>query len=40
MPILVLAELLLQIFCIRHAMMGGKQEWVYILMIPGVGPVA
>ena len=40
MPILALAELLFQAFCIRHAMMSGKQEWIYILLIPGVGPVA
>lgn len=40
MPILVLAELLLQAFCIRHAMMSGKDEWIYILLLPGIGPVA
>jgi hypothetical protein len=40
MPILALAELLFQAFCIRHAMMHGKQDWIYILLIPGVGPVA
>lgn len=40
MPIIALAELLLQAFCIRHAMMSGKNDWIYILLIPGVGPLA
>ncbi|MEQ1865735.1 MAG: tetratricopeptide repeat protein [Micropepsaceae bacterium] len=41
MPILVLAELLLQGFCIYHAVQSGRaQYWIYVLMLPGIGPVA
>ncbi len=41
MPILVLAEVLFQAFCIRHAMMNQKQDWIYIiLLLPGIGPLA
>ena len=40
MPILVLAEVLFQAFCIRHAMMNQKQDWIYIiLLVPARIPV-
>lgn len=41
MPLLALAELLLQGFCIYHAMRTGREQmWIYVLMVPGIGPVA
>lgn len=41
MPILVLAELLLQGFCIYHCVRSGRaNNWIYILLLPGVGPAA
>ena len=41
MPILVLAELLLQGFCIYHCVRSGRANtWIYILLLPGVGPAA
>jgi len=41
MPILVLAELLIQVACIFHANKRGTlMPWMYIIMIPGIGPVA
>jgi hypothetical protein len=40
MPILVLAELLIQVACIFHANKRGTlMPWIYVIMIPGIGPV-
>jgi hypothetical protein len=41
MPILILAELALQGFCIFHCVRTGRTNpWIYVLMVPGVGPAA
>ena len=41
MPILVLAELLIQAGCIYHASQKGTIfPWIYVIMIPGIGPAA
>ena len=41
MPILVLAELMLQGFCIYHCVRSGRtNSWIYLLLLPGVGPAA
>lgn len=42
MPLLILAEILFQGFCIYHCTKTGRtQPWLYIIMlVPGVGPAA
>ncbi|MEQ1754238.1 MAG: tetratricopeptide repeat protein [Micropepsaceae bacterium] len=41
MPILILAEVLIQAACIYHASQRGTIfPWIYVIMIPGIGPVA
>lgn len=41
MPIIILAELLLQGFCIYHAVKTGRTNpWIFVLMVPGAGPAA
>jgi hypothetical protein len=41
MPILVLAELLIQGFCLYHASQTGRAHvWIYVILIPGIGPIA
>ena len=41
MPILVIAELILQGFCIYHCVRSGRTNpWIYVLLVPGAGPAA
>jgi hypothetical protein len=42
MPLLILAEILFQGFCIYHCTQTGRtQPWLYIIMlVPGIGPAA
>jgi len=41
MPILIIAELILQGFCIYHCVKTGRTNpWLFVLMVPGAGPAA
>jgi hypothetical protein len=41
MPALILIEVLIQAFCVYHASQRGTAfPWIYIIMIPGLGPMA